>query len=189
MLISNSEIPELPGVYVLIHRATMTCFVGATGCLRQRRTVWRSIMSRGEASKRRRGFPDHPVEQWEFKIIEAGEHLTTEQLAEITCRTIERAQRQGFIVVNRAARPPQPQQERQSYDWRAHALGLMPVPILDEAGRPVTYAEAAELMGRTVETVKEAAKRVRSRSEAAGAPVEAIGLDQLRAVMRRPRRR
>ncbi|WP_158684242.1 hypothetical protein [Methylobacterium sp. 285MFTsu5.1] len=182
MLKSSQDVPHLPGVYALIHRASATCFVGPSGDLHQRWIVWRSILSRSLASKRRRGFPDFPVEEWEFKIVLAREGLTEAELTQAVAHTIDRARKQGMTVVNRAAKPPRAYVPTQKFDKRAHTLSQMPVQIHDEHGVAITYAEAAEQLGRSVDGVKEAMKRARSTLPDG---VDAISIDKLFRRVRR----
>jgi hypothetical protein len=178
--------PETPGVYALIHRGSGTCFVGPSDNLRQRQTVWRSLLRRGKASDRVKGFPDHPMEEWEFKIIQASEGLTREQMEELVDQTIRRALRQGLKVINRAARAPEMRERHAAlFDARLHALKLMPVPILDEAGNAMTYAEAAAATGRSVDSVKDVAKRIRLKAEQTVLILDKITLEQIRTQPKR----
>lgn len=193
MLKSPQDVPHLPGCYALIHRAGGICFVGASKDLHQRWIVWRSILSRSLASQRRRGFPDLPVGEWEFKIVLAREGLTDVELQACVDATMAKALRQGLRLLNRGAGPLERRDEQNAstgsvFDPRAHALSLMPVPIIDTDGEPLTYAEAAKLLGRAADTVKISAKRLRERMERAGTPLARIELEQLRTTRGRPRR-
>lgn len=189
-----NPLPQGQGIYCLVHRATNSLYVGSSTNLRGRAYEWRAALKRG-------CFP-HPVDEWEFVVVERTEGMTYNELRRREIECIERARSRGCKLLNqqtpaamlrfvvdglegsatfhacRLGKNPSKIIEKlrrgdtieqalgravRGYDPRENTLAMMPVTVTYE-GKPVTYAEAANLTGRSSNALKGHIRRVRLRS-------------------------
>jgi predicted GIY-YIG superfamily endonuclease len=187
-------IPYGQGLYVLAHEPSKSLYVGSSTNLKGRAYEWKAALKAGKF--------EHPVDEWEFRLIKRTENMTYQQLRDAELKLMDMARSRGFRLLNRMSpqthhrftldgiegsatfhacrlgknpshvigklkRGYTPEQAlgltTSPHDPRESAIAQMPTKITHE-GKPITYEEAANILGCQRDTIRERAKRLRRKT-------------------------
>lgn len=143
-LIPN-PIPQGQGVYALLHRPTKSLYVGSSTNLRQRVSQWRRELAT-RSHPRLREYPQGPLTEWTFKVLQRSEGMTHQQLLELEQQVLDSARTRGVPVLNRTV--PGTRYNfihggiYGSATFHATRLGLNPAGVTEKLRRGYTFEEA-----------------------------------------------
>lgn len=152
MILTPNPIPHAQGVYALVHRPSQSVYIGSSIGLRGRAAEWKSALKKRNHRLRQLDFPDHPLDEWEFRVIKITDGVTYEELRELETAAIKSARDKGMAVLNKNVPATHHHFEidglKGSATFHANRLGKNPSMVTEKLRRGFSIQQALGLEER-----------------------------------------
>jgi hypothetical protein len=152
MKLTPNPIPHAQGVYALVHRPSQSVYIGSSIGLRGRAAEWKSALKHRNHRLRQLDFPDHPLDEWEFRVLKITDGVTYEQLRELEAEAIKTARDKQMVVLNKNTPATHHHFEVQGFKgsatFHANRLGKNPSMVTEKLRRGFTIEQALGLEDR-----------------------------------------